>query len=536
MGTIESKAEDLEKNLLRAQAKARAILAREAPNDYPCFARYVLKDEETSRHIVLAPHQLEWFDHIDRCLAAGKFAGILAPPSSGKSQLISVGYPLWQLGRLPTARICVVASDNDLAKKRVTPAKDYLERDPDYPKIFPDAKPSQRSKWTEQEFTVKRPAGIKDPSYQGRGIKQPPHGARIDLLINDDVCDIQNTIMSPADREKTIELWYNGFDTRLGKKSFALHIGGILHSRDLNNRLINDQRFWFLKQSISADFCSIEQENLATGEMKKLPLWDRAWNPTFLRAKCQANARAFNRAYRHVGYTDDERTFKAEAIKAAIRRGLADVPPNAPRYIGVDLGTAKNRPANVIFTFALIGTRRRVIDIDLGNWDSVETARRIRAGYFRHKPIVIMVENNAYQQAILDWMKADQEMRNLDPIPLEAFTTGKQKADELLGVPGLAAEFENGMWEIPFDDDHVIGMGCKCGPCTFIVQLGEHPFGPSDTVMAGWFARAAAMKYGPSSTEIEFVQGKDVGRKSGSARDQHREGKSRISRFRGRRP
>jgi hypothetical protein len=501
------------------------LLLGTAHTDPAYFAEEVLKDEQTGELIRLAPHHLEWFAHLDRCAAAGKFCGILAPPSSGKSQIFAVGYPLWRLGRDPALRVRALMSSGQEAKKRIRPAREYVEGDPDFRRVFPGCIPRRPDKWTDYEFNVARRRGIKDPSYAAAGIEHPPIGARIDLLICDDVVTYENVIAEPAMREKTIGLFYNGYDTRLSPDSFALYIGGVIHQRDLTSALMQDARFWFIKQSVSADFGELVQEDLSTGATKRLPLWDRAWNPDWLRKKHAANARAFERAYRHVGYSDEERTFAAKAVRESIQIGGAQAGPHAPRIMGVDLA-GKSRAGNVIALVADARPRRIVEEIHAGAWSSDETARRIASLYERARPAAIVVENNAYQQALIDWMR----VVCAQPLPIVPFTTGKQKADELLGLPGLAAEFANGMWSIPFDSGHVVGMGCPCGKCLLVRELEEHPFGSSDAVMSIWFARHGIISGLGSPTEMEFSEAPRIGR----GRDMRRMGQSRLARLRNR--
>jgi hypothetical protein len=504
---------------------AKAAVRAKAPEVFACFCRTVLKDETTQRRITLAPHQLEWFDHHDRCRAEGKFTGILAPPESGKSQIWGVGYPLFTIGQDPTSRDAICTASKESAKKRVGPAKDYVQHDPDFRSVFPDCAPERPDKWTQQEFTIRRPPGIKDPSFIGCGIERPPMGARIKVLVNDDICTYDNTISEPAMRQKVIDLWENGFDTRLGPESHAVHIGGIIHNRDLNNRLMADDRFWFIMQRVSDDCTHLIQEDLRTGKTKRLPLWSRAWNPEFLLTKKRNNLRAFRRAYQHHGYSDSERTFKEMAIRQAIRVGMLTIVAG-PVVVGVDL-SSKRRPGNVIVVVCMVNGRRRVIDIRCGDWSSPETARQIDAVYKLYKPRLVVVENNAYQEALEDWMKA----AGFGHIPLQGFCTGKQKADEELGLPGLAAEFERGLWELPFEEGHQIALGCECYRCRMVEEMIEHPFAStSDVVMATWFARHAVQQLDMTS-DIEFTQGRPLERSSRDAMGR-RKGQSRLGAFR----
>lgn len=475
------------------------LLVETAATDPACFAEEVLKDEQTGDHIILAPHQLEWFAHLDRCQEAGKFCGILAPPSSGKSQIFSVGYPDYCLGRDPNLRIRALMSSGTQAKKRISPAKDYIAEDEDFRRVFPNCRPSKGS-WTDYEFNVRRRGGIKDPSYAAAGIEHPPIGARIDGLICDDVVTYENVIAEPAMREKAVGLFYNGYDTRLSPDSWVIYIGGVVSLNDLTSRVMSDDRFWFILQRISDDFESLIQEDLRTGEIKTFDLWKRAWNPDWLRKKHAANSRAFDRAYRHKGYSDSERMFELDAIRAAIKHvdDPAAVPEGAPSVCGMDL-SEKTRKGSVIVTAARVGAKRIVRDVQAGAWDGGEKARRLIAVKNRFGTLVEVVENNALQASIIDLINVVSER----PLNIQPFRTGKQKADEELGIPALAAEFANGLWEIRFPHGHTVGMGCECDPCRLVGELEEYPFGTTDCVMALWFARHGLVQFG-SASDMEW--------------------------------
>jgi hypothetical protein len=70
-------------------------------------------------------------------------------------------------------------------------------------------------------------------------------------------------------------------------------------------------------------------------------------------------------------------------------------------------------------------------------------------------------------------------------------TTGRQKADEQIGLPGLAAKIAHGGWLIPSDEPHTVD--CTCPWCAWLSELRSYPVGQhSDTVMAMWFADLAA--------------------------------------------
>jgi hypothetical protein len=94
---------------------------------------------------------------------------------------------------------------------------------------------------------------------------------------------------------------------------------------------------------------------------------------------------------------------------------------------------------------------------------------------------------------------------------LVPFTTGKQKADPIFGLPSMEVEFFNGAWVVPMrgvdpqDAEHGFNIWRR--------ELDEHPIGAAaDTVMASWFAREGARyiaKEDPGNNGI--ITGEDVG-------------------------
>jgi len=154
-----------------------------------------------------------------------------------------------------------------------------------------------------------------------------------------------------------------------------------------------------------------------------------------------------------------------------------------PKIAGIDpFGQAV-----VIFVLALSPRGLKVpIEIRRGKWGPTRTINEIIDIYRSHQPHIVVCENNAAQEAILQW--ASEKSYDMNIVP---FTTGKQKADPALGLPSLEVEFANGSWLVPykgidiFDNEHPLNVWRK--------ELMEHPLGKAeDTVMASWFAREGA--------------------------------------------
>jgi hypothetical protein len=130
------------------------------------------------------------------------------------------------------------------------------------------------------------------------------------------------------------------------------------------------------------------------------------------------------------------------------------------------------------------------VEIRQGNWASSRTVQEIIDACLKWKPEVVNVENNALQDTVRQWALE----RNAS-LPLQGFCTGKQKADEAIGLPGLEVEFANGAWIIPMGEVQGHDLGCDCPWCVWIQGMDMYPqVEPfyTHSVMACWFAREAA--------------------------------------------
>lgn len=169
-----------------------------------------------------------------------------------------------------------------------------------------------------------------------------------------------------------------------------------------------------------------------------------------------------------------------------------------PAYVGVDLA-GKKRPGNAIVVIGIEpGTLRRyLLNVRYGAWSSPDTAKNLAEMCAPHNVQYIQVENNAYQDAIIDWIK-----KNKTDFPfwmkIEPFTTGANKAEPDIGLPVIEVEFHNDAWVIPYSEYEGHPPTCHCDWCRLDAEVSLYPkAAATDGVMALWFARDAANKWSP---------------------------------------
>ena len=226
-------------------------------------------------------------------------------------------------------------------------------------------------------------------------------------------------------------------------------------------------------------------------KLRSIPLWGTRWSKDALVAKRGENERAYDRGFRMMAFSDEEATFPGWKGCYAHGVSIGDIQRNGwLKYTGVD-PSGSTRPGNAIVTVAVEpGSRRRYpCDVRVGAWRSDELAEQIQDVNNLLNPQVIMVENNAYQSALIDWAQASKHNNDFW-MKLEATTTGSNKNNQVLGLPGMQVEFSNGSWVVPHGEFEGHAVNCPCAWCRFDKEFRFHPlFASTDLVMATWFAR-----------------------------------------------
>lgn len=238
-------------------------------------------------------------------------------------------------------------------------------------------------------------------------------------------------------------------------------------------------------------------------KLRPIPLWDKTpdgkprWNKENLIKRYKGGPRSFERGFRQKAFTDEESTFPSFKQCEIPGVGIGEIArnPHWPKVTGVDL-SSKKRPGNAIVTVAVDPrTRRRFpVDVRYGAWRSSETAQMIQTVDDLYHPTVIMVEDNSYQEALIDWV-ADSKAKFTFWAKVEpTTTTGEKKADPEKGLPALEVEFFNGGWVFPlseYENATIEDEDVKRKAWARLAyEFQFHPIAStSDGVMATWFAR-----------------------------------------------
>lgn len=399
---------------------------------------------------------------------------VLAPRSHGKTTQISVGRAISELGRDPNLRIKIITQADDKAKRILSEITANISENPSVKELYPNLKPAKKGTWSAHAITVQRNLISKDPSIEACGVLSTGTGGRADLLFFDDIVDFRNAIQNPALRKVVKEAYKDVWVNTLEPEGRVFYIATPWHQDDLTHELLKNPEYFTKEYAINPNFD---------------PLWEEKWPADRLKARMrEIGRRAFDRAFRNKALSEEEQTFKPEILSLNFTSSNMHPDKSWPCYTGVDLalGLKSSKSYTVIFTIARDPEGKRwVKDIQRGQFSSPDTAKRILRAWKDFSPVIIRVENNAYQQSILQWL---QDL-GVGEVPVEGFYTGRNKMRLDEGVPSLATEFENSRWVIPIKDHP---KECTCPMCVWVDELTSYPIGDTDdTVMASWLASSA---------------------------------------------
>jgi hypothetical protein len=135
---------------------------------------------------------------------------------AGKTEQISIGRIIWEIGKNPAHTVAIISASGPMAEKIGGAIRREIESNAYVREVFPELRPSlgRTQKWTDKAFRVAgAPPGQKDPTVQCIGVGGPVLGSRLSLVLLDDVLTKENTLT--AYRRQAIKDWF--FSTITGR-------------------------------------------------------------------------------------------------------------------------------------------------------------------------------------------------------------------------------------------------------------------------------------------------------------------------------
>lgn len=514
-------------------AQALVRMQTEAQQSLSKFYSMVMKEENTKEPLTPSPHQELIFDFIE----AHPWCVVRIPVSTSKTFMMAA-LALWLMGNEPSERWAVVSGSQAQAKKIIKMCSDYItqpELSEDLALVFPKMGKSTNPNdpWSQNQITIERPAGIRDPSMVAIGIDGKIVGSRISGLLADDLLDFQNT-RTKESREKVLSNFYGAIVPRLDPKgSRAIVTNTPWHEGDLTFRLEKDYGwptitmdiYGFIRLSnVSAAWMAhaldvhIRPSQTRIGDgfdwyrlraydpdpEETTPLWSARFPAEKIAelrygkdGKAATPPFEFACTYLCSPLSEDSARCQRGWIESAKLRGmgkhfLTEYHGDNLVATGVDLAMGKksHNDQTVFFTIMITPQGdRQIIDIQSGKFSGPAIVDILIDKADRYGSI-IAVEDNAAQSYIKEF--AGEKRKD---IRIHAHTTtGVNKWAMDYGVESIFSEIQNGAWIIP----------CEAGTAQvhpetqrFIdncLYYQPPPAHTGDWLMAAWFAREAVRK------------------------------------------
>ncbi|MFA5635910.1 MAG: phage terminase large subunit [Anaerovoracaceae bacterium] len=221
---------------MRADAAAELLSRRRARQSLLDFCRYTWPEYETPAHILTLADRLEAVERgeVKRLI-------VTMPPRHGKSELVSLRFPCWMLGRHPGVSIVQAGYAESIALTHSRRARDIFVS-PETRKLYPEA--LYRPERAGQDAVIpQRQAAhewgtVQGGSYYAVGIGGGLTGRGFDVGILDDPTKDAEEAQSANIREKVWEWYRTVFRTRAAPGAAVIVVMTRWHHDDLVGRLL----------------------------------------------------------------------------------------------------------------------------------------------------------------------------------------------------------------------------------------------------------------------------------------------------------
>lgn len=424
------------------------------------------------------------------------------------TQQVSVARPLFELGRNPNLRIAIVQSTGQNARDIIQTIAAHIESNTRLHEVFPNLR--RGGMWTQNSLTVVREYGVKDPSIQARGAFAKILGARIDLLLADDLLspDYTRTLYM---RQRIREWFLSELMTRLTADARAMWMANAWHPDDLSHELMRTPGWAGMFMPVR-DPVTKESYWPEVWTQERIAEWEAMRTPSEAARVLDCIARS-----------DDASRFREEWFKRALNRGTGvygeqftmlpelelvprddnGVPLVTGRvFSGVDLAFSDKKRSdwNVIFTIMVTDDGKvYLLNIERGRWPTAETVDRIVSTHQRYGA-TIFVESVSAQKAVIDWCNDIHAEVPVYPFGVRGQGETHNKWHAVYGVESVAVGLKNDLWVIPRagtrDDPGDIDPLIRewINECmSFTGDPNEHT---GDALTASWIAVQGARMFG----------------------------------------
>lgn len=403
---------ELEKERAREEVKAErkaARLARSKASKINVAQRELAIRKLSQMHLLPFVLRMEGGDylpgwvHKDICQRLEKFEqDILAkrsprlmlqmPPRHGKSQLASVNFPAWFLGRNPKLEIISATYSGTLAKEFSKKVRARM-REPNYSTVFPRASLSRESQnidgWNTAAGGAYVPAGV-DGGITGKGAHC--------LIIDDPVKNAEEA--ESATQREAVKNWYSSTAyTRLAPGGGVLIIQTRWHDDDLSGWLEHKMHEGDGDKWEIIRYPAVAKQKERYREKGEALHPERYDLKALRRIERAVGPRVWDALYQQYPVAEDGTYFTKEMINYY----TGSPPKRMHNYTCWDLaiGKAERNDYTAGVTIGLDAEDNIwVLDVRRGRWDSFQIVEQMLDVYREYLPMTVGVERGQLSLAV----------------------------------------------------------------------------------------------------------------------------------------
>lgn len=361
---------------------------------------------------------------------------IEVPPRHGKSNLTTVKFPGWYLGKHPEDEIITASYSGDLATKFGGQTRDLMTGDA-YKRIFRQVVLKQDSKAKDQWNTSE------GGGYLSTGVGGGATGRGADIFIIDDPIKNQEEADSEVVREKIWDWYTSVVRTRLEKNGVIIIIMTRWHQDDLVGRVLEREALggepWY-----RITFPAIAEKNDRFRDIGD-PLWPEKYDTEALKAlRHDVGERVWFSLFQQTPIAGETQIFKPEWMKREFSKDMLESKA-LNRFITIDVADTDREGADYIGV--------AVIDWDGDNNWFLVFVKRYRLNILglvdlvfnlwnEWKPQKIGVEKKSFEDQLKPLLDEQTDERQCFPVVVELEHRGRRKEARIIGA--LQGRFEKG--------------------------------------------------------------------------------------------
>lgn len=429
----------------------------------------------------------------------------LSPRDHAKTTVHSVNRVVWEICCNRNMTFFIIFSTTDVSKLVLTQIKSHLTQNPyirDGFGVFnpADLPPEERTvdqDWSQGSITVNRSNyQIKDPTVAVAGALTNVLSRRTARLYVDDLLT-DKIAFSEAESERVVRWYFNDVQPILLATGQEIITGTAYRSGDFYDSIkkMKDDDGGQVYKSFVGD-AIVDEERMET-------LWPERWSyKDLMRQRAKMGSIRFNRNYRNITNSDEDSPFPMIWFKGGLDAKTGTIYPGCYDHvytlgdrrfrgrgfirmssIGVDpaIGTSKSAKffAAVVLGLSIDGYLV-VMDIINSKIPFPVQKRTVSNLWTIYRSRYVAVENNAYQQALVQGMGEDAPA--VPVMGLQSSNFPGSIPD--IGVPSMDIYFETGRVILPRGDQNSIELTDRL--VQELHNWGIHP--TSDIAMALWMA------------------------------------------------